>query len=468
VKVFRFAAVVPLLLFCSAATAQTGVLRTPLQIAPIATFDFGSPLFINRKDTVFHLAPNDSGTSTRTSYGLGLDVGLPSLFANDVGVAARVLGVYSAGTFQSELGSLITGYDVTAQAEASVLWVIAPFTIRVGGWLSQRIAGKVLENGVDVTSNNTQSVGTHEGILAGVRWNLSPIAIELNSHLDLDEVGNAGIHAVSAGIAVSVPLGGASKATDTMLAHIQPAKRPSFTPARVRFLVNSSELGRSVSLQRMELRVKEYEMIDSANIAPKVRQWISESYHLPHLAVACEIDREVGGELKLYRSDRFSEARELWMMGLNPVRSSPVTHDTTIDLDRNARWQTALASLSIHERNAIIAELREANSTFVARDTLVLPAVDTGSGEPIVKKQFRFILSDRFDEIAGQTEALDLLLERIKNLLEPTARVTLHQNKERLMNPKLKERVTLVIGKWDSVVFESGVTDKQIVVVIEL
>jgi hypothetical protein len=469
VKIFRFAAVVPLLLFCSSASAQVGVFGTPLQIAPIATFDFGSPLFINRKDTVFHLTSDDGGgTSTRTSYGLGVDVGLPSLFSKDVGIAARILGVYSAGTFRSGFDSVITGYDVTAQEEAALAWDISPFIIRAGGWLSQRIKGKVFENGVDVTSDNTQSLKPHVGILAGVDWNLSPVTIELNSQLDLGEIENANIHALSMGIAVSLPLGSTRKADDTMLAHIQPAKRPAFTPARVRFLVNRSEIGRTVSLQRMELRVKEYEMIDSANIAPKVRQWISESYHLPHLAVACEIDREAGGELKLSKLERFSDARELWMGTLNPVRSSAVTHDTTIDLDRDTRWQTALASLSISEQNAIVAELREANSAFIARDTLVLPAVDTARGEPIVKKQFRFILSDRFDEIAGQTEALDLLLERMKSLLDPSAHITVHMNREHSANPKLTERVTQAIGKWDSVTFDRGLSNKQLVVVIEL
>ena len=478
-RVLRFAAIVPLLLFIADARAQR-----PIELAPVVSFEYGSPLFINHADNVFNLSAG-SGSAPATSYGLGAQVDLAHLLNEQWGAHARVLGVFTTGHFASDDGSItISGNDTKLQLEASLEWNPAALLARVGGWYSARVGGSVTP---DVPNNRSPS--NHSGALAAFGWRGGWIDPEINTHVDLMPGVLQFQNRFSFGVAVAIPLQAAASpelspppsaatpvAGDRLnsgeaLAAAPPVAGAAIAPGRVRFLVNRSELEHDVQLQHVELRVKEYTMIDSPNVAPRVAQWVTESYHLPHLGIAVELDRDARGWLRLY--DAADPMMDISLVQVGGGHGA-VTSDTSIVLDNDPHWQKAIANLNIHQTNAIVAELTQSTPAIqriTSLDTLILPPVDSSEGHTIVKKEFRFILSDRYNEFAQGREALDLLLDRIHELADSSVRVTIAE--PRIKSPSyriLKARVLNAIAgrakKIDE--HESSDATSKLIVVVEL
>ena len=547
--------------------------------SPILSFDFGSPLFLNRNPSVLNNADTSvSGTSSNETYGIGLQWLLSNAFSEHWGLQTNVSARYSNGKFVG--GRTITGNEWKAVLEATPSWTQDPFNIHIGPWLSTRLSGLVLEDKVDVSGSGTLSPATHVGLLAGagVRFANFPFEPELHASLDLTEFSRAGTNAYSFGLSLAIPL--QSRVVQTTDAFAQePTSTARPAPSRIRFLVNRSELARTVPLEREELRVKQYTMLDpviyidstakpprwqasglrgfltgsfngdsarfsladkpipelqqnllelyasrlkqspesrlEAKIlatgqaeecgnamswlldsvwgvrnqvrisngtpktseadriafsssdpsitAPLVTQWVVQSYHLPHIALSCEVDRDAGGRVTLYRAqpDQSSSPSDesipfLYTFGhfeLGKTLLDGLTSDTIFNLDNNKSWTSGLQHLNPGEPNRIIAELvaMRYNSsdttpitryqgsdsvlmrlqyghfgTSVACDTLFLPPVDTlRAVTTLVRKQFRFYLSDNFKKYDHGSEALELLLSRLSALLTPGVRITI-------------------------------------------
>ncbi len=408
-----------LLFFALSAKGQ----ETPA-ISPIITFDYGSPLFINRAAGVFnHSSVPDTGISSAFSYGLGMRgaIGL----SGPIGLLGRVSGIYSTGQFNSSLGGgdTVSGHEWKLLAEALLDWKPSAISLRAGPWLSARIAGTILANHPGSFFASAQSPSIHYGLAAGLAWDIThfPIEPELTTHIDLTELSEAGAKAWSVGLSLAYKFGG----EEHTLASPKMTQAKSWAtppvPASVKFLVNGSPSQGSPPLERVETRIKEYRMIDSANAAPNVSQWIDESYHLPRLAISFTFRRGRGAYLML-----FKDSLRLLEKTFPGAADSLSRTDTLLDLDRDSAWQNILAHLNTGENNRLIAELLTNSKTV--RDTLLLPPADTSRAvQTIVRREFRFELSDNYGRYKGGAQSLDLLLGRMKELMDSTNAIRIQE-----------------------------------------
>ncbi len=417
------------LFFALATNAQQSV-----SISPLASFDFGSPLFINRAVGVlnpFGIAPN--GSSSSESYGIGAHVAIPD-FVGRIGLVGQLEGVYNTGefTFASQAYT-VSGIDRKLLLEIGALWDVQSFAIRAGPWVSQSISRNVYENapnGIQIASGDSiASNKTHFGVSAGIALHIAdfPFQPEINTHLDLTELSEAGVNAWSVGISLTYNF-------EKNQVSIQPeSERDEIhsTPVaqaiipRVRFLVNGSEANGNPPLERIETRVKQYAMIDSANTPPRVRQWVEESYHLPYLALSLRLDRNAAAYLMILK-----DSLRLMDKYFEGIPNADTSSDTILDLEKDVAWNAVLSHLNTGESNRLIAELRtDRNELFSYNDTLVLPPVDTSrSVLTRVKKESRFVLSDNFNAIVGGKESLDLLLGKMKELIDSNTSITILQS----------------------------------------
>ncbi len=533
--------------------------------SPVLSFDFGSPLFLNRNPSTLNASDTTlTGTSSGETYGIGLSWEIPSFFSSQWSLQTNLSARYSVGKFVGG-GRNIAGNEWKAALEVCPAWTSGPLDVRLGPWLSTRLSGLVLEDNIDVADSGTLSSRTHVGLLGGVGWRFGnfPIEPELHASLDLTEVGRAGFNAMSLGLSLTIPLQSSSE-HDTNDHAIESRSSARPVPSRIRFLVNRSELARTVPLEREEVRVKQYTMLDPViridsdaneffsrrgplkeyfagplyrdtahfsladnllpdirqNIlglyasrvrqdpaarldarvialsqgleceqalhwlfdtlwgvgkqvrirsavvedhigpdtayvalssndpsisAPLVTQWILQSYHLPHLALSCEVDRDAWAVIQV--SPRTTpgnhsvtgdpcDAPVYHRIFLNNPHRAGLTYDTTINLEQDRDWVDDVQHLNSSDANMIVAELISHHppdsvrgipwQQDTARDTLLLPRVDTSRTiTTIVRKQFRFFLSDNFQQYEHGTEALELLLRRIKELLAPGVQITI-------------------------------------------
>lgn len=438
--------ILPFLLFAAAASAQQAI-----QISEIVSFDYGSPLFINRAPGV--LDPF-GGTVTATSsasesYGIGAEFGISPFPIRAIGLIGRIEGVYTTGHFDDANFS-ISGIDRKLLLELSASYNAQPFLLRAGPWISQSLSTSISEiaSGTNITPANPASNSTHLGFSAGIAWEIPnfPLQPEVNTHLDVSQFPVAGSNAWSVGLSLVYNFGTSEHHVDSVPTVPKPspfiphlfdkltAGSSSFPSASVKFLVNDSEAQGSPPLVRVETRVKNYAMIDSANTAPRVTQWIDESYHLPHIALSCVFLRRTGANLMLFK-DSLRLIEKTFPGNAGEVRNM----DTVLDLDRDSAWQNILAHLNTGEENQLIAELRTNSETL--RDTLVLPPADTTrANKTIVQHEFRFVLSEYYDRYKGGTESLNLLLARMKELLDSATTI---QILEAAGEPNLTRHVSL-------------------------
>ncbi|HET6401491.1 MAG TPA: hypothetical protein VFH95_08845 [Candidatus Kapabacteria bacterium] len=456
---------ISLLLFALSAKAQ------PVVISPIVSFDYGSPLFINRAPGVLNPLPgNLSGSSSGASYGLGGQITLP--IVGSLGLMGGMEAVYSTGSFASSAIS-ISGNDFKLLMEAAAEWESSQFAVSAGPWISQRFAGgHVLEqdsNGTNITPSNAMSSATHLGLFAGLICNIHnfPLRPELNTHLDFTELPQAGVNAWSFGLSLAFVFGRNEKIETPSNPTVLP---PPFIPhassflASVKFLVNGSPSQGSPPLERVETRIKDYRMVDSANAAPRITQWDEESYHLPHLALHYLFLRRNGANLML-----FKDSLRLLEKIFPGTTDSVGGIDTVLDLEQDSAWQTILTHLNTGENNRLIAELL--TNSEVIRDTLVLPPADTSrAAKTIVKQEFRFELSDNFNRYTGGREALDLLLARMKELLDSVNTIRIQEGtseQNSAGHAALEKKIEAVLGNRESLRAASADVSGGCVVVME-
>jgi hypothetical protein len=449
------------LFFALATNAQQSV-----SISPLASFDFGSPLFINRAAGVlnpFGIAPN--GSSSNESYGIGAHVAIPD-FVGRIGLVGQLEGVYNTGefTFASQAYT-VSGIDRKLLLEIGALWDVQSFAIRAGPWVSQSISRNVYENapnGIQIASGDSiASNKTHFGVSAGIALHIAdfPFQPEINTHLDLTELSEAGVNAWSVGISLTynfeknqVSIQPESERLETRSTPVVPAIIP-----RVRFLVNGSEANANPPIERIETRVKQYAMVDSPNVPPRVTQWVEESYHLPHLALSCEFDRHSAGYLMILK-----DSLRLMEKYFEGSSNADASSDTILDLEKDVAWNAVLSHLNTGESNRLIAELRtNREQLFSYNDTLVLPPADTSrSVLATVKKQTRFVLSDNFSAIEGGQESLDLLLGKMRELLDSNTSVTILQsqkNQSPVTHTELLDKLEDTLGKaWSGAHVENS------------
>ena len=418
----------PILLFALNANGQEAI-----SFSPIASVDLGAPLFINR--TQGAIDPINGNVATFTSltesYGLGLQFVIPNVFSKGIGLLERLEGIYSIGRFSFGTPTYsVSGIDRKVLFEIGALWDIQPFSIHAAPWISEAISRSVYENdpnGILIASGNgIASNATHFGLSAGVGWQIPdfPIRPEINTHLDLTELSQAGVNAFSAGISLSYHFGVnrvASPQTPERVETRSTPAAPATTP-RVRFLVNGSEANGNPPLERVETRVKEYAMVDSANVPPRVTQWAEESYRLPHLSLLCRFDRKSAGYLMILK-----DSLRLMEKYFGGIANNDGSSDTTIDLEADDSWNTILNHLNTNESNRLVAELRTNREQLsLSSDTLLLPPVDTTrSVETSVKREVRFVLCDDYNSFIGGKASLELLLDKIRSLRDSVASITM-------------------------------------------
>ncbi len=416
-----------ILFFAIAANAQQSV-----SISPIASFDFGSPLFINRAQGVLNpVSGSATGTSSSESYGVGVDATLPHMIGQ-IGLLGRIEGVLSTGRFDFNFPVYsVSGHDVKLLAEAGATWQAAPFTLRFGPWLSQAISTKVTEvdpSGNDITPSDAKSASTHFGLSAGVGWKIPnfPIRPEITTHLDLTELSQAGLNAWSAGLTIAYTFGSEQVQHPPLAEPVAPRPPPTLPLLlpRVKFLVNGTPSTGNPPLERVETSVKEYAMVDSANVPPRASQWVEDSYHLPHLTLSCHFDRNYAAYLMVLK-----DSLRLIEKNFPSASEAAPTEDTILRLEEDPAWRNVLVRLNTVERNQLVVELRSGNENLdVSRDTLILPAVDTSSGVPTtVKKQWRFVFSEDYSNVEGGAESLELLLDKLKAMLDSQHRITIRE-----------------------------------------
>ncbi len=400
--------------------------QSTVEFAPIASFDFGSPLFINRNPEVLNpFAATVNGTSASESYGLGIQLRMPSLFAPQLGMVSRVQGIYGTGYFNFDnINYSIRGSEAKLLLEAGLTWDVGILDIRACPWVSQAIVRSITEtNSFDsiITPSNAGSPNTHAGIFAGMAWNIPnfPLQPELGTHLDLSQLSLAGSKAWSFGISIAyVPSGSAPPivARDTVISYRtvldSNAASRSSEPLRILFLVNG-EIQRTPTIDRVETQMKEYQMVEAPNASPKFSQWIEDSYHLPHISLLCQ---ESNSAEILVRDNGLL----LFDTSLsNGANSLPV-----LDLDHSPSWQRGLAQMKTTEMNQLVAEVR--SDAGIAFDTLLLPPADSANATTVMTRhQFRFELLRDFAHYAGGGDALTFLIDKMKSLLEENPAITI-------------------------------------------
>jgi hypothetical protein len=108
----RYLLALPILFFALAVYGQRVA-----SVAPFVSFDFGSPLFINRAPGVLdRFSSVDTGTSSAFSYGFGAEALLGSI--GPIALIGRMEGIYSTGKFTGR--DTISGQEWKLNAEAEI------------------------------------------------------------------------------------------------------------------------------------------------------------------------------------------------------------------------------------------------------------------------------------------------------------------------------------------------------------
>ena len=460
--------------FAIAANAQ-------VSISPVASFDFGSPLFINRAQGVLNpFSGTATGTSSSESYGIGAQVAIAGIIGS-IGLMGQLEGVYNTGRLNfNSPPYTVSGIDRKLLLEVGAVWNSHPIIARFGPWLSQSISSDVYENdpnGNDITPSNAKSAATHYGLSGGLAWQIPdfPLRPEINTHLDLTELSDAGVNAFSVGITLSYLFGMNGRSEVPSSLNSKDSTPSSFIlhpssfilPHRVRFLVNGSEAHGNPPLERVETYVKQYAMVDSDNAPPRVTQWVEESYHLPHLSLSSQFDRHYAGYLMVLK-----DSVRLIEKTFSAIPSRAHGEDTIIELDKDSAWKNVLVRLNTGVSNELVAELRTSDDQLaVARDTLVLPPADTSrTAKTIVKRQFRFVLSDNYRNFSGGSESLDLLLGKIMALLDSTNDITIMEPERQSSKPAgiaLEQRIKEILGSRKVRHITSAGAQEALIVVLD-
>ncbi|MDP4198474.1 MAG: hypothetical protein Q8922_00950 [Bacteroidota bacterium] len=410
-------------------------------VSPVASFEFGSPLFISRAPGAYnHAKLADTGVSSAFSVGLGVQATMRLM--GPIGLIGRIEGVYTTGEFLSIAGGdTISGHEWKLVAEALAEWSASGISLRLGPWVSERVLGKVNRNGVDVA---TMSAPFHFGAISGFAigpagWAIQP---ELTARVDLSQLQDAGANAWSIGISLAYPI----TASEPSVTAPERTVEPTAAEPIVKFLVNRALVKREVPLERVKQFVKQYTMSDSANDAPIVKQWVVESYHLPQLAVLVEMEGGVSGDLTISK-----DTLKLMQTSMTAFNRAGVARDTT-ELDTDPGFLEALAHLNIGAWNTLVAEFRSSRGSAVVRDTLILPPVDTnGKVRTVEKKQLRFEFSLNYAAHEGGNETLGLLLDRMKSLAQPSDRITILKPRTAELAEQqrdLTKRITDALGDY--------------------
>ncbi len=448
-----------MLLFALGAKAQDAV-----SISPVVGLDAGVPLFINRTQGVLNPLSGSIAnfTTLSESYAVGAQLIIPNVLAKDIALIGRAEGIYSTCHFN--FGSpaySVSGIDRKILFEIAAEWGIQAFSIHVGPWVSESISRNIYENdpvGNRIASGDTiASSATHVGLSAGIAWNIPnfPIHPELHAALDLTELPAAGANAFFGGISLIYNFGGGKESmpppADSISSSATPTQilsNPTAPPVvpRVRFLVNGSETNGNPPLERVETHIKRYAMVDAPYASPRVTQWVEESYHLPHLALSCRLDRHADGYLMILK-----DSLRLMEKYFEGNSKAEITPDTVVDLETDSAWNNVLSHLNTGESNRLVAELRTNRAKLsLSSDTLVLPAVDTSQPvRTMVRRQFRFDLSDKYSTVAGGKESLGLLLGRIKTLLDSNATMEIREPSHitfSALYSELKRRLNATFG----------------------
>ena len=410
-----------------------------IELAPVASFDFGSPLFINRAEGILNsFGGTGSGTSSSTSYGVGLEARGPEWIAPHLDLIGRVEAVYTTGHFTFDsIPSTISGSEAKLLFEAGAGWNLAPISLDVGPWISQAIVRTISEtNG---TPSNANSSYTHAGLGAGVAWDIPNFALrpELNTHLDLTELSQAGANAWSFGISLSYHVGSTAGLEEQAAMNSAPRDTSrGEAPPQVKFLVDGAEVRGNPPLDREELHVTQYTMADAPNTSPTVEHWIKRSYHLPQLSI---LYSEKGpGTLRVA-----SGTRELLRKQLDDTSPG----GTKIEPLRDSEWQHNVLQLNSADTNLLIAELLLDAETL--RDTLVFPPADSSAASTVITKhESRFRLLTNYAHNTGGKEVLELLLQRMQALLEENPAITITAPSQHL---PLFSRLQAALGdRWNS------------------
>ncbi|HWF44338.1 MAG TPA: hypothetical protein VG537_06830 [Candidatus Kapabacteria bacterium] len=256
----RYLLALPILFFALAVYGQRAA-----SVAPFVSFDFGSPLFINRAPGALNrFFSVDTGTSSCFSYGFGAEAAIGQI--GPIGFIGGMEGIYSTGKFTGR--DTIAGQEWKLNAEAEIEWKPSAISIRGGPWVSARLSGTVWDRGADVTSSSTLSSPVHYGIVAGLAWQIAngPLRSELNAHLDLTELPNAGVNAYSFGISLAYSIGNVAASDDveqvsTRSNPTQPERVETHPTTRVQFLVDGIRPLIDLSLQRAEIKEKQFTLL---------------------------------------------------------------------------------------------------------------------------------------------------------------------------------------------------------------
>ncbi len=444
----------PLLFFALAARAQ-------LAVSPVASFDFGSPLFINRAPGVLNpfSATATATSSISESYGVGAEFLIPGLLAAPIGLMGRIAGVYTTGHFDASNFS-VTGSEAKLLLEAGANWNLAQLSISAGPWISQAIVRNISETntaGTNITPPDSASAATHAGLFAGIAWDLPDFSIrpEITTHIDLTPNLDAGSNAWSIGLSLTYsPRTRERRSIDTEIingtASINPPSsvvplptlfppKPTSVRPSVHFLVNGSEARGNPPLEREEVHVTEYTMVDAPNASPKVTQWIDKSYHLPHLSIMISSAR--GGSLEVWSADERLFSRLLPADSAEPIQA--------VNLDEDSSWPNGLVRLRSNDTNRLVAELRAGSS--LARDTLVFPPADSASATSVIAKyESRFLLSGNYARYSGGGRVLELLLQRMQSLLVLNPKISISANPKAAAAPLMNRLRSALGNAWPS------------------
>jgi hypothetical protein len=362
------------------------------EISPLASFEFGSPLFFNRDPGVLNQFGSDStGKSTSYSYGIGADVRWPRLLGS-FGVSTNLQFIYSKGNFNfDQVGATVDGIDRKLRLELDALGTIGKWSARAGGWVSSRVSANVYEhdslNNL-ITPATATSSPTHLGVTVGTGYRLENIRTSLFGNYDLTP--GAGSKGLSAGISLAYVFGDADTADDRS-ERSSPIVRIS--QSSVKFTINDSDIRGDVPVEKVEKHVHEYTMQKDTIL---FREWIEESYHLPHI------------RLKVTSRDTAFVAITANGSLLNRYR---IKRDTSLTINE-------LSALDIHKTNRIAAQVENGASS----DTLILPEISSNLSNPIVSQnEYRFHLLDNDSTRFGKlVEEMTSILPKVKDIVVRT------------------------------------------------
>jgi hypothetical protein len=414
----------------------SGSLRAQ-EIAPLASFEFGSPIFFNRDAGVLNQFGGDSaGTSSCYSYGIGADLRWPKLIG-DFGLASNVQFIYSTGRFDfTQVGASVTGVDRKLSLEMTALRSIGDFGVRAGGWASWSLHSNVFEHdsaGNNITPAAPASARFHAGLALGGDYQFGDLRASLFGNYDL--TANAGVHGLTAGISLAYVLTSSEHLID---------EKPEAQPVAVRqnlstvaFTVNDTPHYHNVPVQKVERHIHEYSMRSDMQTASQkdsiyYREWIEESYHLPHIRLRVTTKET---------SYIIVTANEALLNRFQVRRDSSLTIND-------------LSALDIHKTNQIVARVENGSAT----DTLILPEISSDTLPAIASNnEFRLLLSDK------DSTGFNTLLERMTALL-PTVKEIIVRTPHGETWAALTRKIRAVFG--NKAKYQSAYHAKEITVIM--